>query len=90
MNVTGRMLYGRLFARRYASAPSGSLLGGHSMSPFRLFDRNAKQIQKDRAALREAGARSRTVDYVREEVADRLFERVLVCCITRKLIYPVH
>ncbi|CUA70261.1 hypothetical protein RSOLAG22IIIB_00614 [Rhizoctonia solani] len=47
------------------------------MSPFRLFDRNAKRIQKDRAALRESGERSRTVDYVREEVADRLFERVL-------------
>ncbi|ELU35956.1 methyltransferase domain-containing protein [Rhizoctonia solani AG-1 IA] len=47
------------------------------MSPFRLFDRNAKRIQKDRAALRDSGERSRTVDYVREEVADRLFERVL-------------
>ncbi|CEL59468.1 hypothetical protein RSOLAG1IB_03401 [Rhizoctonia solani AG-1 IB] len=47
------------------------------MSPFRLFDRNAKRIQKDRAASRESGERSRTVDYVREEVADRLFERVL-------------
>jgi NADH dehydrogenase [ubiquinone] 1 alpha subcomplex assembly factor 5 len=51
------------------------------MSPFRLFDRNAKRIQKDRAASRESGERSRTVDYVREEVADRLFERVLVCII---------
>ncbi|KEP52724.1 S-adenosyl-L-methionine-dependent methyltransferase [Rhizoctonia solani 123E] len=47
------------------------------MSPFRLFDRNAKRIQKDRAALRGSGERSRMVDYVREEVGDRLFERVL-------------
>ncbi|CAE6455866.1 unnamed protein product [Rhizoctonia solani] len=67
----------RTFARRYATASSGSPLGTHTMSPFRLFDRNAKRIQKDRAALRESGERSRTVDYVREEVADRLFERVL-------------
>ncbi|CAE6527358.1 unnamed protein product [Rhizoctonia solani] len=65
------------FAQRYATASGSSPLGAHTMSPFRLFDRNAKRIQKDRAALRESGERSRTADYVREEVADRLFERVL-------------
>ncbi|KAG9128189.1 hypothetical protein FRC07_003739 [Ceratobasidium sp. 392] len=47
------------------------------MSPFRLFDRNTKRMQKDRAATRDLGKRSRTVDYVRDEVADRLLERVL-------------
>jgi len=34
-------------------------------------------VQKDRAALREGGKRSRTVDYVREEVAERMMERFL-------------
>ncbi|KAF8759837.1 S-adenosyl-L-methionine-dependent methyltransferase [Rhizoctonia solani] len=72
-----RMPRFRMFARGYATASSGSPFGAHTMSPFRLFDRNAKRIQKDRAALRDSGERSRTVDYVREEVADRLFERVL-------------
>ncbi|GAB1524909.1 hypothetical protein RhiTH_008065 [Rhizoctonia solani] len=72
-----RMPRFRMFARGYATASSGSPFSAHTMSPFRLFDRNAKRIQKDRAALRDSGERSRTVDYVREEVADRLFERVL-------------
>ncbi|KAJ1308569.1 hypothetical protein OPQ81_004268 [Rhizoctonia solani] len=67
----------KTFAQRYATASGASPLGAHTLSPFRLFDRNAKRMQKDRAALRESGERSRTVDYVREEVADRLFERVL-------------
>ncbi|KAF8592760.1 S-adenosyl-L-methionine-dependent methyltransferase [Ramaria rubella] len=48
-----------------------------TVGPFQVFDRNAKRLQKDRAALREGGARSRTVDYVREEVADRMMERLL-------------
>ncbi|KAG9102001.1 hypothetical protein FS749_000566 [Ceratobasidium sp. UAMH 11750] len=67
----------RCLARQYATAPSSSLLGAHVISPFRLFDRNAKRMQKDRAAARDSGERSRTVDYVRNEVADRLLERVL-------------
>lgn len=72
------ILRSRTFARGYATASGSSPLGAHTLSPFRLFDRNAKRIQKDHAALRESGERSRMVDYVREEVADRLFERVLV------------
>ncbi|KAH7343878.1 S-adenosyl-L-methionine-dependent methyltransferase [Rhizoctonia solani] len=75
--MSSNILRTRAFARRYATASSSSPLGTHTMSPFRLFDRNAKRIQKDRAASRESGERSRTVDYVRDEVADRLFERVL-------------
>ena len=43
-----------------------------------MFDRNAKMIQKDRAAAHDDGERSRTVDYVREEVADAMIERLLV------------
>ncbi|CAE7211134.1 unnamed protein product [Rhizoctonia solani] len=75
--MNSRALGFRTFVRRYATASGGSPLGAHTMSPFRLFDRNAKRMQKDRAALRDSGERSRMVDYVREEVADRLFERVL-------------
>lgn len=64
-------------ARKYATASNPSPLGGQTMSPFRLFDRNTKRMQKDRAALRDSGERSRTVDYVRDEVADRMIERVM-------------
>ena len=44
-------------------------------SAFRVFDRVAKQKQRDRAVERGT---SKTVDYVREEVAERLIERMLV------------
>ena len=73
-----RALRARHLNRRYASTSSSSPLGGHTLSPFRLFNRDAKRMQKDRAAARDLGMRSRTVDYVRDEVADRLLERVLV------------
>ena len=49
-----------------------------TVGPFQVFDRNAKRLQKDRAASRDGGTRSRTVDYVRNEVADRMMERLLV------------
>lgn len=45
---------------------------------YNIFDRNAKRLQKDRAALRNGGERSRTVDYVRDAVADNLLERIMV------------
>jgi hypothetical protein len=47
-------------------------------SPFKVFDREAKRLQKDRAAARDGGTRSRTVDYVRDEVANRMIERFIV------------
>ncbi|KAI0722474.1 S-adenosyl-L-methionine-dependent methyltransferase [Earliella scabrosa] len=47
-----------------------------SSNPFQVFDRNVKRMQKDRAAARDGGERSRTVDYVRNEIADRLIERM--------------
>lgn len=47
------------------------------VSPYQIFDRNAKRLQKDRAAIRDAGARNRTVDYIREEVAERMMERFM-------------
>jgi hypothetical protein len=49
-----------------------------AIGPFQVFDRGAKQIQKDRAATRDGGQRSRTVDYVRDEIADRMMERLFV------------
>jgi hypothetical protein len=52
---------------------------------YQIFDRSAKQLQRDCAAGRNAGAKSRVVDYLRDEVADRLMERLLVCSI--ELLY---
>ena len=49
-----------------------------SSNPFQVFDRNVKRMQKDRAAARDGGERSKTVDYVRNEIADRLIERMQV------------
>ncbi|KAJ6561530.1 S-adenosyl-L-methionine-dependent methyltransferase [Mycena vulgaris] len=60
----------RLAAISSASPPANP----HTLGPFQVFDRNVKRIQKDCAALREG---SRTVDYVREEVADRMMERFM-------------
>lgn len=65
--------------RSFAAASGGSgAVNPYTVGPFQVFDRNAKRIQKDRAAARDGGERSRTVDYVRDEVADRLVERFLV------------
>ncbi|KAG2060219.1 S-adenosyl-L-methionine-dependent methyltransferase [Suillus hirtellus] len=44
---------------------------------YKVFDRAAKRKQRDRAVSRDAGVESRTVDYVRDEVADRMMERLL-------------
>ena len=64
--------------RTLASVSSSTTFNPTSVGPYQVFDRKAKQLQKDRAALREDGARSQLVDYVRDEVADTLFERLLV------------
>ena len=66
-------------ARNYASlAGSSNVSNPYTVGPFQVFDRRAKRLQKDRAATRNAGESSRTVDYVRDEVADRMMERFLV------------
>ena len=41
-----------------------------------VFNSNTKQLQRERAALDDEG--SRRVDYLRDEVAIRLCERLLV------------
>ncbi|TRM67864.1 S-adenosyl-L-methionine-dependent methyltransferase [Schizophyllum amplum] len=57
-------------ARTYASISSNS-----NLTPYQIFDRRVKEDQKDRAVAFDGGKRSATVDYVRDEVADRLMER---------------
>lgn len=64
------------YARSYAAISSSSPIP--TVGPYQVFDRHAKMTQRDRAALREEGKRSRTVDYVRDEVAERMLERFLV------------
>ena len=66
-------------ARSYAAiSSSSSMPNANTVGPYQVFDRRAKIIQRDRAALRDHGKRSRTVDYVRDEVAERMLERFLV------------
>jgi NADH dehydrogenase [ubiquinone] 1 alpha subcomplex assembly factor 5 len=48
-------------------------------TPYQVFDRSVKRLQRDRVA----GDKSRTVDYVRDEVADRMMERFMVRWPTR-------
>ncbi|EPQ58979.1 S-adenosyl-L-methionine-dependent methyltransferase [Gloeophyllum trabeum ATCC 11539] len=63
----------RTFASHSPSPPSGP----NTVGPYQVFDRHAKVLQRDRSATRDGGARSRTTDYVRDEVADRMIERLL-------------
>lgn len=71
----GRVARSRSYA---AVASSSSSVNPYTVGPFQVFDRDAKRMQKDRAASHDGGRRSRTVDYVRNEVADRMMERFLV------------
>jgi len=66
----------RAFAAVSSSSPPPNI---GTVGPYRVFDRKAKRLQKNRAAARDGGARSTTVDYIRDEVADRMMERFLVC-----------
>lgn len=74
LTSTHRVALPRL-ARAFAAEASPA---APTASVYRVFDRLAKQRQKDRAASRDGGKRSRIVDYVRGEVADRMMERLLV------------
>ena len=47
-------------------------------APYQIFDRYAKVLQKDGSATPNRVENSRTADYVRDEIADRLIERMLV------------
>lgn len=46
-------------------------------SPFIVFDRGAKHLQRNRAATRNNGQASRLTDYIRDEAAANLSERLL-------------
>lgn len=72
------MSLARHLARAFASEAS---FAAPTASAYRVFDRIAKRRQKDHAARRDGGERSRTVDYLRDEVADRMMERLLVMCL---------
>lgn len=73
-------LRGPIFSLRSLASLSPSQIG---TSPFKVFDRHVKRLQKDRAVACDGGNRSRTVDYVRDEVANRMLERFLAS------VYPV-
>ncbi|KJA29755.1 hypothetical protein HYPSUDRAFT_60608 [Hypholoma sublateritium FD-334 SS-4] len=66
--------HSRSFAAISSNSPPPSL---NTVGPYQVFDRNAKRIQRDRAALRNGGSQSRVVDYLRDEVAERMMERFL-------------
>ncbi len=54
---------------------------------FNVFDRNVKYLQKERAASNVE--LSRQVDYLRDEVATRLCERLLVGCSSTRTSRPL-
>lgn len=70
----------RVPAASYASIASEQPSLSQAPAPFEVFDRVAKRKQKDRAATRigqdgSPGGNSRVTDYLKDEVADRMFER---------------
>ncbi|KAH7103058.1 S-adenosyl-L-methionine-dependent methyltransferase [Auriculariales sp. MPI-PUGE-AT-0066] len=64
--------------RALATAARGASLSPPAPAPYIVFDRNVKRIQRDRAAVAGGGQSSRTVDYVRNEFAERLIERLML------------
>ncbi|EKM79943.1 hypothetical protein AGABI1DRAFT_72662 [Agaricus bisporus var. burnettii JB137-S8] len=70
-----RLARAQLPTRRFASHSTGSSPPNfNTVGPYQVFDRNVKCMQKNRAAFRKD---SRMLDYVRDEVADRMMERFL-------------
>lgn len=65
----------RPWTRPFASESPSSF--SPATGVYQVFDRATKRKQRDRAVSRDAGVGSRTVDYVRDEVADRMMERLL-------------
>ncbi|KAF5332008.1 hypothetical protein D9758_014578 [Tetrapyrgos nigripes] len=64
-------------ARRFPfQTRSFAAVSPSSVGPYQVFDRNAKILQKNRAVDKNNGEPSRTVDYVRDEIADRMMERL--------------
>ena len=66
-------------ARHFAAVSSSSgPTNPYTVGPYQVFDRNAKRMQRDRAAGKDGGERSRTVDYVRDDIAEGMMERFMV------------
>ncbi|KAG2073557.1 S-adenosyl-L-methionine-dependent methyltransferase [Suillus decipiens] len=65
----------RPWTRAFTSESSSSFPTATGI--YQVFDRATKRKQRDRAVSRDGGVGSRTVDYVRDEVADRMMERLL-------------
>lgn len=63
--------------RSYATASGVSprFAASSPQSPFAVFDRNLKKLQRDRAA--SDPARSRLTDYVKDEIAASMVDRLL-------------
>ena len=53
-----------------------------SPPPIQVFNRNAKRMQRDRSALDPSA--SRRVDYLKDAVAERLVERLMVIPTSQK------
>ncbi|CAG8447483.1 5182_t:CDS:10 [Dentiscutata heterogama] len=64
-----RFINSKIFSRTYASSQKSQT------SAFIVFDRKAKKLQRDRAAL--VTETSKQVDYLKDEVAHRLVDRLL-------------
>ena len=79
----------RLSPSRPLATLSSSQINTATRGPFQVFDRHAKRLQKDRAAARDGGDRSRTVDYVRDDVANRMIERFTVSIYSVQLLYDL-
>ncbi|KAI0355402.1 S-adenosyl-L-methionine-dependent methyltransferase [Trametes cingulata] len=60
---------------RALASVSSSSVNPNSVGPFQVFDRNVKRMQKDRAVTRDGGVHNATVDYLRQEISDRMIER---------------
>lgn len=66
-------------SRGYAIVPPST--PGPEAAGFQVFHRDAKRQQKDRAAANVTD--SRVVDYLKDEIAARVADRLLVCCSTK-------
>ena len=70
MTLVRSVTYPRSLTRLFASASNFN-----TINPYQVFDRRVKRHQRDVAASIDGGTRSATVDYVRDEAAERLLER---------------
>jgi NADH dehydrogenase [ubiquinone] 1 alpha subcomplex assembly factor 5 len=72
VNVASFLRAQRQARRSYAFQAPGAPI-------FEVFNRRTKWLQRERAAANVQA--SRNADYLRDEVATRLCERLLVCCL---------